>query len=163
MLAQPFRHTEKPSDVRDGTLLTPSQGMPTLPRGDMGASGGSASLAKVPQLTKYQLRSDFQEQVSMDKFGDEIMDQPLGGVTMRKLMAVSNEFNDWVCEHGRRKRRPVEEAMNATEILVASTNAATVGPLYACPSGHARVVLNQEIEISGALLDNGSEVNLMPE
>ena len=81
---------------------------------------------------------------------------------MRKLIAVSNEFNDWICERGQRKR-PVEAATIAMEGTIASVNTVTVGPLYACPSGHARVVLNQEIEISDALLDNRSEVNFMPE
>ena len=108
---------------------------------------------------KYQLRLDFQQQVSMDKFGDEIMDQPLGGVTMRKLMGVSSEFNHWVCEHGRRKRKPVD----STTVMTSSNATTFGGSYYACPSGRARVVLNKEVEITDTLLDSGFEVNLMPE
>jgi len=71
---------------------------------------------------------------------------------------VSSEFNDWICEHGRRKRRPVEPT-----VVVSSNATAFDGSYYACPSGRARVVLNKEIEITDTLLDSGSEVNLMPE
>ena len=164
---QPSPRFGQPSAVGGGTTQIPSQGSPILP---MDYTGSTTTPAKGPQPTRYQLRSDFQEQVSMERFGNEVMDQPLGGVTMRKLMAVSNEFNDWVCDHGRRKRRPIEPTVTtntlssmATDDSTVSVNTVMLGPLYACPSGYARVVLNQEIEISDALLDNGSEVNLMPE
>ena len=157
----PRGSTERTSSLLRG-VPNASDGSTTTPIPPMDYTGSSASSAKVLQLTKYHLRSDFQEQV-MDRFEDEIMDQPLRGVTMWKLMGVSNEFNDWVCEHGRRKRRLIEATANVTEGSIASANAVTVGPLYACLSGHARVMLNHEIEISDALLDNGSEVNLMPE
>ena len=60
----------------------------------------------------------------------------------------------------RKHRMPIEPtpATATTTGEVNSNNA--VKPLYACPSARAKVVLNGEIKVN-ALLDNGSEVNVM--
>jgi hypothetical protein len=45
--------------------------------------------------------------------------------------------------------------------IIASINSTTLTPLYACPSGRAKVLLDGHLKVN-SLLDNGSEVNLMP-
>lgn len=53
------------------------------------------------------------------------------------------------------------ESMTATGITTADVNSTNViKPLYACASAHAKVVLDGEIKVN-ALLDNGSEVNII--
>jgi hypothetical protein len=45
---------------------------------------------------------------------------------------------------------------------VVAINSITMKPLYVCPSARAKVTLEGNLKVR-ALLDNGSEVNLMPQ
>jgi hypothetical protein len=45
--------------------------------------------------------------------------------------------------------------------IIASTNTAIATPFYACPSGRAKALVDGYFK-ANSLLDNGSEVNLMP-
>src|SRR4030095_15826612 len=50
---------------------------------------------------------------------------------------------------------------SSSSVIDASVNAGHLKRLYACPSGRAKVTLDQELNVH-SLLDNGSEVNMMP-
>ena len=54
----------------------------------------------------------------------------------------------------------VNSANESTTPTAAVNSAKSTKPLYACPSGRAKVILNGELRVN-ALLDNGSEVNIM--
>jgi hypothetical protein len=106
---------------------------------------------------KYRLASKINETVTIADVGEKIMDTPIQ-LNLRELCAVSPEISGYMHDQTRKHRMPIEPITAATTATVNPTN--VVKPLYACASARAKVVLNGEIKVN-ALLDNGSEVNIM--
>jgi hypothetical protein len=122
---------------------------------------GPAARAK---KRKYRLASKINETVTIADVGEKIMDTPIQ-LNLRELCAVSPEISGYMHDQTRKHRMPIEATATATStssetvaVDVSSTNPDR--PLYACASARAKVVLNGEIKVT-ALLDNGSEVNIM--
>jgi hypothetical protein len=122
---------------------------------------GPAARAK---KRKYRLASKINETVTIADVGEKIMDTAIQ-LNLRELCAVSPEISGYMHDQTRKHRTPIEATATATStssetvaVDVSSTNPDR--PLYACASARAKVVLNGEIKVT-ALLDNGSEVNIM--
>ena len=106
---------------------------------------------------KYRLASKINETVTIADVGEKIMDTAIQ-LNLRELCAVSPEISGYMHDQTRKHRMPIDPT---TATAIAEVNSAGVGkPLYACPSARAKVILNGEIKVN-ALLDNGSEVNIM--
>jgi hypothetical protein len=106
---------------------------------------------------KYRLASKINETVTIADVGEKIMDTAIQ-LNLRELCAVSPEISGYMHDQTRKHRMPIEPNASTTTV---NANSTRVGkPLYACPSARAKVVLNGEIKVN-ALLDNGSEVNIM--
>jgi hypothetical protein len=108
---------------------------------------------------KYRLASKINETVTIADVRKKIMDTAIH-LNFRELCAVSPEISGYIHNQTRKHCMPIEPTpvTATTTVKVNSTN--VIKPLYACPSARAKVVLNGEIKVN-ALLDNGSEVNVM--
>jgi Aspartyl protease len=108
-------------------------------------------------------------------------------VNLGEYLATSGDVSSWMIDATRRRRKPVDVSTEsapanpaapmmspATPIvstavpnvppiipITAETDMAFVKPLYACPSGRVRAWIEGDVS-KNALLDNGSEVNIMP-
>jgi hypothetical protein len=76
-------------------------------------------------------------------------------LSLREVFSISSDVSIWVSERSKKRRKPLEP------VPTSSVNTVIGKPLYACPSGHAKVLVDDTLILS-ALLDGGSEVNLMP-
>jgi hypothetical protein len=104
---------------------------------------------------KYRLASKINETVTIADVGEKIMDTPIH-LNLRELCAVSPEISGYMHDQTRKHRLPIDPSVPA-----ANVNTMSLGkPLYACASARAKVVVNGEVKVN-ALLDNGSEVNIM--
>ena len=101
------------------------------------------------------------------------MDSPIT-LNMRELFAVSTDISNYVAQQTRKHRLPVNSTTAATTdgSAIPVTGSATAGTvperssvnqvsLYACPSSRVKVTLNAS-HSCWSLLDDGSEINIMP-
>jgi hypothetical protein len=120
---------------------------------------------------KFRLASELNETTPIAKIGEKLMDTPVA-LTLREVLAASSEVSTYVYDMTRKRRRVIDPNLEAmvmpTEPVPTSVppvvhiNASTITPMYACPSGRAKVMVDGHLRVD-ALLDNGSEVNLMPQ
>jgi Protein of unknown function (DUF4100) len=116
---------------------------------------------------KYRLASKLQESINLDEIGEKIMDVKIS-LSLNEIFGISSDVSNWLNDRTRRTRRPIDTTaanFNATDgdvlSISANVNNLSVKPLYACPSGRAPTLMNNKLDVS-ALLDDGSELNLMP-
>jgi hypothetical protein len=91
-------------------------------------------------------------------------------LSLKEVFAASLDLAAHFSDQARKRRRPIDPPENnVTNAGTSNINAAfilhvsSIGskPLYACPSGRAKATLEDSVT-TFALLDDGSEVNLMP-
>jgi hypothetical protein len=84
-------------------------------------------------------------------------------LTLKELMATAPDLFNYFHEITRKRRIPVP-GTTPTDSVISSATAASVTrqPLYACPAGRVKAVIEDSLILS-ALLNNGSEINLMPQ
>ena len=117
---------------------------------------------------KFRLASGMSEMVGITQSGEQIMDTPVQ-LSMRQVLAASSELSGYLHEQTRKRRVPIETTTTNTNILnsnepttlTTTSDVNSIRTLYACPSGYAKVNLNRTTTVD-ALLDDGSELNLMP-
>jgi len=163
---------EPPASQRSETAL-PSQNIPYVP------ILPPIPLVKQPTLSpvnrapeppkKFRLASELSETVSVAQVCEQLMDTPLQ-LSWRQVMAVSPEVANYLHDQTRKRRVPIQDTTTAsTEAyrseapnapISSSVNSAISQPLYACASGRAPTTLDDRLKTS-ALLDNGSEINMM--
>src|SRR5579862_9843367 len=142
-------------------------------------SAGSPRQAMPDEIKpKYRLQSQLNQTVGTADIGDKIMNTPVM-LSIKEILAVSPEMGNYMHEQTRRKRVPVSDTNSddadeiievASKATAVSESTATVSPVtssglkpfYALPSGKAAVVLNEQVR-TNALLDDGSELNIMSE
>src|SRR5579859_2772581 len=119
--------------------------------------------------TKYQLLSKLSETLSVEDIGVKILDTPVA-LPLSELLSVSGDLSTFIHEQTRKRRVPVEQLRSQTVatvttapgIIRASINSISgEASFYACPSGRVKATIDDTIKIE-ALLDSGSEVNIMP-
>jgi hypothetical protein len=115
---------------------------------------------------KYRLASKAQESIDLDEIGEKIMDMKIS-LSLNEIFGISSDVSNWLNNRTRRTRRPIDTAAanlvtdEDVSSISANVNNLLVKPLYDCPSGRAATLINNKIDVS-ALLDDGSELNLMP-
>ena len=119
---------------------------------------------------KYRLASEVGQHVNASHIGEKIMDTPVQ-LSIREVLAVSSDVSSYLHDQTRKRRIPVDTpstvptAVNASVTTAATANVdVNIGylkQLYACPSGRAKVTIDHEVDVN-SLLDNGSELNMMP-
>src|SRR5579859_5824121 len=118
---------------------------------------------------KYQLLSKLSETLSVEDIGAKILDTPVA-LPLSELLSVSGDLSTFIHEQTRKRRVPVEQFRSQTVatvttapgIIRASINSISgEASFYACPSGRVKATIDDTIKIE-ALLDSGSEVNIMP-
>lgn len=144
------------------------------------------SAPRTDKQGKYRITSEVREEISIPEIGEKIMAMPVS-LTLKEVLATSNDISNWTMEAIRKRRRPVQSSdqapttagsQNSSATLTTSApqlsvplspvspvvaiNSITTKPLYACPSARAKVILEGDLKVH-ALLDNGSEINLMPQ
>jgi hypothetical protein len=87
-------------------------------------------------------------------------------LTIKEFLAVSPEMANYIHDQTRRRRSPIDASASSEEPATANARTTSVVDFgkayYALPSGHAAVVLDDQLKVRG-LLDNGSELNIMSE
>src|SRR5579859_858504 len=95
---------------------------------------------------------------------------PPVALPLSELLPVSGDLSNFIHEQTQKRRVPVEQSRSQTVatvttapgIIRASINSISgEASFYACPSGRVKATIDDTIKIE-ALLDNGSEVNIMP-
>jgi hypothetical protein len=127
---------------------------------------------------KYQLLSKLSEVKSIEDIGSKILETPVA-IPLSELLSVSSDLSTFIHDQTRKRRVPVETPRAQTTIAatgapgatstttqhlnnIAKVNSISGGEsLYACPSGRIKATIDGTLQVE-ALLDNGSEVNLMP-
>ena len=122
---------------------------------------------------KYKLASEVSQIVGTSQIGEKIMDTPVQ-LSIREILAVSGDVAGYLHDQTRKRRVPLDNSTAATEITTtdsttspspsvstASVNSSELKSYYALPSGRAKVTIDDRFTVN-ALLDNGSEVNMMP-
>jgi len=118
---------------------------------------------------KFRLASELSETVTAAQVGEQMMDTPMQ-FSMRQIMAVAPEVTGYLHDQTRKRRVPVDTTTTTStktttgsieSIPTFNVNSTQARTFYACPSGHAKATIDQQITVH-ALLDNGSEVNMMP-
>jgi len=125
---------------------------------------------KTKPPSKFRLASDLSEQLPVDVGGGKMLDAPVQ-LTFREVLSVSNELAGYIHDQTRRKRIPLDTTQTKSSTAgTTSANHATVASVtqnewektyYALPSGRAVATIAEKTRVS-ALLDTGSEVNLIP-
>ena len=117
-----------------------------------------------PVKPKYRLQSELGKTISTAEVGEKIMNAPIM-FTIKEFLAVSPDMANYIHEQTRRKRHPIEADSTQTTVD-ANVQAASLSEFskayYALPSGRVAVVLNDQVRLH-ALLDSGSELNIMSE
>src|SRR5438552_2806461 len=140
---------------------------PPLPPANRPAPPPANRVPEPPK--KFRLASELSETVSVAQVCEQLMDTPLQ-LSWRQVMAVSPEVANYLHDQTRKRRVPIQDTTTAsTEAyrseapnapISSSVNSAISQPLYACASGPAPTTLDDRLKTS-ALLDNGSEINMM--
>ena len=123
---------------------------------------------------KFRLASELSETVTVAQVGEQLMDTPVQ-LSMRQVMAVAPDLAGYMHDQTRKRRIPVDATASSALAGIppdlprllpetaASINSAQINrTFYACPSGHAKATIDQQVKVK-ALMDNGSEVNMMPQ
>jgi hypothetical protein len=151
------------------------------PGGDKREHGAQTSQAPPPdrggEKPKFRLGSELNKSITVESIGEKVMEAPIQ-LKMCELLAVSTEVASYLHDQTRRKRIPVtggttnaistkdETECIMEDIVLADTNMAQLStvekPLYACPSARTKVCLDDDVQVE-ALLDDGSELNIMAE
>ena len=151
--------------VQDGPPIPPADSASEAPQPTASVAAG--------HKPKYRLGSELNQTINASDIGEKIMNASVQ-LTIRDILAVSNDVSNYLHEQTRKKRIPLEaagaaEGSQPDPVNAATTNAevnqTTVQPpktFYALPSGQAKVILNDEVSVVGTL-DDGSELNLIPE
>ena len=117
------------------------------------------------QPSKYRYESELHRQVNVADISEKFLDA-IVPISLRDMMGLSGEFAEGIIELAKRRKRPVEDYMVLDEkeatTAVQSVMVGEVHSLYACPSGRATTIVDGRFEVE-ALLDGGSELNVMPE
>ena len=122
---------------------------------------------------KYQLLSKLSEVKSIEDIGSKILETPVT-IPLSELLSVSSDLSTFIHDQTRKRRVPVETPKAQTTTAAPNSiptqrvnNSATVNnissgeSLYACPSRRVKATIDGTTQME-VLLDNGSEVNLMP-
>ena len=120
---------------------------------------------------KYRLASELNDTTPIAAIGEKLMDTPVS-LTLREVFAASSDISTYMHDQTRKRRKPLDPHLESMMMstspapasvppIIASTNTTTLTPLYACPSGRAKVLLDGSLKVN-SLLDNGSELCLMP-
>ena len=130
---------------------------------------------KAPEVArKFKLASEVGQTVGTSQIGEKIMDTPVQ-LSIREILAVSGDVAGYLHDQTRKRRVPLDSTTSVAEIAItgsASSSSSSSIPTvnvssselksyYALPSGRAKVTIDDRITVN-ALLDNGSEVNMMP-
>jgi hypothetical protein len=125
-----------------------------------------------PKEKKYRLGSELRETVPITEIAEKIMNTSIN-LSLKEVFAASPDLAAHFSDQARKRRRPIDppetnvnnnvnNINNAgTPDINAHVSSISSKPLYACPSGRAKATLEDTIT-THALLDDGSEVNLMP-
>jgi hypothetical protein len=122
-----------------------------------------------PKEKKYRLGSELRETVPITEIAEKIMNTSIN-LSLKEVFAASPDLAAHFSDQARKRRRPIDPPeTNINNTGTSNVNAAftpqvtsiSSKPLYACPSGRAKATLEDTIT-THALLDDGSEVNLMP-
>jgi len=137
------------------------------------ATNTSPPLTPNPAPKKFRLASELSETVTVAQVGEQLMDTPVQ-LSMRQVMAVAPDLAGYMHDQTRKRRIPVDATASSALAGIppdlprllpetsASINSAQINrTFYACPSGHAKATIDQQVKVK-ALMDNGSEVNMMP-
>ena len=156
----------EPPDTERRSTRSQTMGRPSF-------EGSQSALQEGPGGPKFRLASKLSESVSVSDVGEKIMDSPIT-LNMRELFAVSTDISNYVAQQTRKHRLPVNSTTAATtdDSETPVTGSATAGTvperssvnqvsLYACPSSRVKVTLNAS-HSCWSLLDDGSEINIMP-
>jgi hypothetical protein len=141
-----------PYGLRSGSHPTPQ---PVPPQPD--PQPVQQPLANPNAGPKYRLASKVSETVSVSSVGEKIMESPIT-LNMRELFAVSSDISNYVNQQTRKHRLPVTSQTAGTAVCSVEVSEAS---LYACPSSRAKVMMDGSYAC-WALLDGGSEINIMP-
>jgi hypothetical protein len=119
---------------------------------------------------KFKLESEINKKISVESVGEQLMDTMVS-LPLRNIVAVAPDVSNYIHEQTRKRRVPLQEedesamttAVRSGEQSHPASVSASQGlrTFYACPSPQAKVILEQEVKIQ-ALLDPGSEINMMP-
>jgi hypothetical protein len=112
---------------------------------------------------RFRLASELNQTITAEDVGKKIMEADVQ-LRMCELLAVSPGVVTYFHDQTRKRRIPLGEVSSASaedNVISADSNLAQVDKsLYAVPSPRAKVVLDEEVQVE-ALLDDGSELNLM--
>jgi len=135
----------------------------TLPNGDIGIDQGPRPAPAPADKPKFRLASELNQTITAEDVGRKIMEAPVQ-LRMCELLAVSPGVVTYLHDQTRKRRVPLGAVSSASaedNVISADSNLAQVDKsLYAVPSPRAKVVLDEELQVE-ALLDDGSELNLM--
>ena len=124
---------------------------------------------------KYKLGSDIGQTVKTSQIGEKIMDTPVQ-LSIREILAVSGDVAGYLHDQTRKRRIPLENmtstanaeaavtcsmASSSSSTPIFNTASSQLKSYYALPSGKAKVTIDDRVTVN-ALLDNSSEVNMMP-
>jgi hypothetical protein len=110
---------------------------------------------------KYRLASKLSETISVGDVGEKIMDSSIL-LSLREALAVSSDLSNYLHQQTKKHRYPLNVSEQANPTSANATNVSVNhNSLYACASSRAKAVLDGTLT-RWALLDHGSEVNLMP-
>ena len=128
---------------------------------------------------KYKIASEVSKTVGASQIGEKIMDTPVQ-LSIREILAVSGDVAGYLHDQTRKRYIPLDNTISTVEAAVTCpssssssssssswsipiVNVASSEPksYYTLPSGKAKVTIDDRVTVN-ALLDNGSEVNMMP-
>ena len=113
---------------------------------------------------KFHLGSELSQSISAAQIAKKILGTTVE-LSVEEVLAVSSDVSGCIYDQARKRRIPNEPIIDVNPskntTVNSNANVNSVRTFYACPSGHAKVSLNREINVD-ALLDDGSELNLMP-
>jgi len=155
---QPYRHHDPP--------IWPAQSLVDPP-----APLPVALTPPAEPQRKFKLASELSKTISVANIVDKIMDSQVQ-LTIREILAVSKDIAGSLHEGTKLRHTPIdisttkvgdyiEDGSSAPSPSINVNVIATPSTYYALPSGHAKVLINNDFLVS-ATLDSSSEVNVMP-
>jgi hypothetical protein len=128
------------------------------------SSPGPMPAAATSQNPKFRLASELNQSISTSDIGEKIMNTSVQ-LSIREILAVSGDVSNYLHDQTRKRRVPIESAASTTSAkqsgISADVNHIDTRTFYACPSGRAKVNLDNQLQVT-ALLDDGSELNILP-
>jgi hypothetical protein len=137
-----------PPTVPLGTATAPAaNAMPNLVDIDIPMQDGTAAAKE----RRFRLASELRESISIAEIGEKIMNMPIQ-LSLKELMATAPDLSNHFHEITRKRRIPVPGTTPADPVVVSTVSSATHKPLYACPSGRVKVLVEDTVAVN-ALLD----------